>query len=95
MSATVVRGRPHPRATDDHLPRHAARRRRRRRAAASPAPQVHRDPLFSCFFNAALVALQNEIPTVGLNSEKTSAWATAGDVDLYGALGHVALGAIR
>lgn len=62
---------------------------------ASLAPQVHRDPLFSCFFNSALVALQNAIPTVGLNSDKTSAWATAGDIDLYGSLGHVALGAIR
>ncbi|CAE7563367.1 unnamed protein product [Symbiodinium pilosum] len=56
---------------------------------------VHRDPLYQFYYNAALLALQQGISTDGLHLTATSAWTTTGPPDVFAAVGHVALGALR
>ena len=62
---------------------------------------VHRDPLYQFYYNAALVALQNDIKLQGfdniINKDnfRSTEWTSSGNPDVFASIAHVALGALR
>ncbi len=57
---------------------------------------VHNDPLFQCYYNAALLANQSAIGITGLPAEyNTSTWIDGGPPSVLGAVSDVALSSLR
>ena len=58
--------------------------------------KVHNDPLFQFYYNAALIALQNNISPSGFSTTaNTSGWTDSGGPDILSAVADVAHGALR
>lgn len=57
--------------------------------------KVHMDPLFQFYYNACLIAMQNNISPSAWDNDITTAWTDAGPPCLLAAVSDVALGALR
>ena len=56
---------------------------------------VHKDPLYQFYYAAALIAFQQGIGHDGMQLKYTTEWTTTGPPDVFAAVAHVALGALR
>ena len=57
---------------------------------------VHNDPLYQLYYNAAIIALANNIkPFVPVYDSKINQWTTGGGPDILATLAQVSLGALR
>ena len=57
--------------------------------------KVHNDPLYQFYYQAALIAMQNDIGPDTFVHPKTTAWTSGGGPDVLGAVAGVAVGALR
>lgn len=57
--------------------------------------KVHMDPLFQFYYDAALIAMQNNISPSAWSNDNTTAWTDGGGPCLLASVAEVALGALR